>query len=84
MSKTKVSKKQKSNSVLADVKRRKNHFLGEVIFNLNHYEEVADIFDDILKQLRKEGWKLDMKRNRNEKMGIYTFRHRWVKRKFYK
>lgn len=80
----KNDKKKKLNGIKANVRRSKNHFLGEITFHINHYEEVADIFDNILKQLRREGWKLDVKRNKNEEIGIYTFRHRWVKRKFYK
>ena len=68
----------------SSVKCGEKKFLGEISFHLNHYEELSkSIYMPILKQLRKEGWKLDRKRCRKEKMGIYTFNHRWVKRKFY-
>lgn len=76
-------KKKKLNGIKANVKRRKTH-LKTLTIHANHYKMDKEIYAPIIKQLLKEGWKIDKSRSKPEKIGTHIFQNVWLDRAFYK
>ena len=77
--KGKAKSKTNANTVLNEVG---GAVKKEITFHLNHYVDDAHIYEPIIERLLREGWKLDNDRCREEFIGNYIFRHRWVSRIF--